>query len=101
VVAFGFVIEKLDLFVHMVMRAHTLGLTHRSQLEKLSEPLGRYEGLPRPDCPVIVAAARVFTRSGRSKMEKRSSAGVRTERIFVSVLVLFAVGLSVHLALGA
>jgi putative membrane protein len=45
VIAFGFVIEKFDLFVLTIANANSLDAARRLQLERLSGPLSRYEGL--------------------------------------------------------
>ena len=45
VIAFGFVIEKFNLFVLTMANANSLDAGHRLQLERLSGPLGRYDGL--------------------------------------------------------
>jgi putative membrane protein len=45
VIAFGFVIEKFNLFVLTVVNANSLDEERRSQLGRLSGPLGRYDGL--------------------------------------------------------
>ena len=45
VIAFGFVIEKFNLFVLTVANAKSLDAERRLQLERLSGPLGRYDGL--------------------------------------------------------
>ena len=45
VIAFGFVIEKFNLFVLTMANANSLDGGRRLQLERLSGPLGRYDGL--------------------------------------------------------
>jgi putative membrane protein len=45
VIAFGFVIEKFNLFVLTVANANSLDAERRLQLERLSGPLSRYDGL--------------------------------------------------------
>src|SRR5258708_20258478 len=45
VIAFGFVIEKFNLFVLTMASASSLDAGHRLQLERVSGPLGRYHGL--------------------------------------------------------
>jgi putative membrane protein len=45
VIAFGFVIEKFNLFVLTMANANSLDAGRRLQLERLSGPLGRYDGL--------------------------------------------------------
>jgi len=55
VIAFGFVIEKFNLFVLTVANANSLDAERRLQPESLSGPLARYDGLAlilgsRPSC---------------------------------------------------
>ena len=45
VIAFGFVIEKFNLFVLTIASSASTGVAHRLQLEKLSGSLGRYGSL--------------------------------------------------------
>jgi len=48
VIALGFVIEKFNLVLLTVANSNWLDAERRVQLERLSGPLGRYDGL-RPD----------------------------------------------------
>ena len=45
VIAFGFVIEKFNLFVLTIASSTSAEVAHRLQFERLSGPLGRYGGL--------------------------------------------------------
>ena len=81
VIAFGFVIEKFNLFVLTMANASSLDAGRRLQLERLSGPLGRYEGLALiliGIALVVVAAAR-FVRTGQllDDQETHSVGGVR------------------------
>src|SRR5260370_33285782 len=67
VIAFGFVIGKLNLFVLTMANANSLDAVRRLQLERLSRPLGRYHGLGLSLVGIdldVVAATR-FVRSGQ------------------------------------
>jgi putative membrane protein len=44
VIAFGFVIEKFNLFVRAMASSASTETAHRLQLERLAGPLGRYDG---------------------------------------------------------
>ena len=104
VVAFGFVIEKFNLFVLAMADTGLPDTGRRLQLERLSGPLGRYEGLALilvGMALIIVAAAR-FVRTGRmlDDPEIHSSIGVRTELVLSAVLALIVAGLIAYLALG-
>src|SRR6516164_10314281 len=58
VIAFGFVIEKFNLFALAMARASSPDAGHRLQLERLSGPLGRYDGLAPRRSPMIRANPR-------------------------------------------
>ena len=104
VIAFGFVIEKFNLFVFTIASATSLDAGRRLQLERLSGPLGRYDGLALilvGTALVAVASAR-FVRTGRllDDQEIHSAAGVRDELILSAALALFAAAFSTYLVLG-
>src|SRR5436309_11356248 len=67
VIAFGFVIEKFNLFVLAMASANWPDAGRRLQLERLSGPLGRYDGLALilVGLALIVVAAARFVRTGR------------------------------------
>ena len=67
VIAFGFVIEKFNLFVLTMADANSLDAARRLQLERLSGPLGRYDGLALIllGIALIVASTTRFIRTGR------------------------------------
>ena len=104
VIAFGFVIEKFDLFVLTMANANSLDAEHRLQLERLSGPLGRYDGLALillGIALVVVAAAR-FIRTGQllDDRETHPVGGVRAEVLLSPTLALIVAGFSTCLALG-
>ena len=45
VIAFGFVVEKFNLFVLTIASTAAIDPARRSELERLSGPLGGYEGV--------------------------------------------------------
>jgi len=66
VIAFGFVIEKFNVFVLTMANANSLDAGRRLQLEMLSGPLGRYDGLTLillGIAVVVVAATRFCVRA--------------------------------------
>jgi putative membrane protein len=104
VIAFGVVVEKLNLFVLAVASTSSLDEKIRSQLERLSGPLGRYDGLALIVLGVVLiglAAAR-FIRTARliDDQATHSAGGVRAELILSTVLVLMVALLSIYLALS-
>jgi putative membrane protein len=83
VIAFGFVIEKFNLFVLTVANADSLAAQRRLQLERLSGPFGRYDGLALIlfGLVLVVVAARRFVRTERllDDQEAHSPSSGRTE----------------------
>ncbi|MGC2220909.1 MAG: DUF202 domain-containing protein [Methylocella sp.] len=104
VIAFGFVIEKFNLFVLTIASSTSAEVARRLQLERLSGPLGHYGGLALivGGLALIVAATARFVRTGRllDDPETHSAGSVRAERILSVMLVLFVAGLSAYLVLG-
>jgi putative membrane protein len=104
VIAFGFVIEKFNLFVLTMASASSLDAGHRLQLERVSGPLGRYDGLALVlvGLALIVTAAVRFVRTGwrLDDQEIHSASSLRTELILSAALALFVAGISAYLVLG-
>lgn len=100
VIAFGFVIEKFNLFV--LTLAQTAGVGRRLQLERLSGSLGRYEGLAfiMGGMALIVLAALRFVRTTAliDDSSTHSARSVRAELIISAVLVVLIGGYSIYLA---
>ena len=67
VIAFGFVIEKFNLFVLTMANANSLDAGRRLQLERLSGSLGRHDGLAiiLLGIAIVVVAATRFVRTGQ------------------------------------
>src|SRR6266446_5854587 len=67
VIAFGFVIEKFNLFVLTMADTSSLDAGRRLQLERLSGPLGRYDGLALIllGIALIVVSTTRFVRTGQ------------------------------------
>jgi putative membrane protein len=104
VIAFGFVIEKFNLFVLTMASASSLDAGHRLQLERVSGPLGRYDGLALVlvGLALIVTAAARFVRTGwrLDDQEIHSAGSLRAELILSTALALFVAGISAYLVLG-
>jgi putative membrane protein len=104
VIAFGFVVEKFNLFVRTMAGAASPEAGHRLQLERLSGPLGRYDGLALVlvGLALIVVAAIRFVLAGRrlDDPEMHVASSVRAELILSTALALIVAGFSTFLVLG-
>src|SRR6516165_11700314 len=104
VMAFGFVIEKFNLFVATIAAADSTDAKRRLLLEKLSGPLGRYDGLVLilVGIVLIVFAAARFFRTARQLNDKEMhwEGDVRAELILSGILTLIMAVFGVYLALG-
>jgi putative membrane protein len=104
VIAFGFVIEKFNLFVLTMASTSSPEAGLRLRIERLSGPLGRYEGLALilVGMALIVIAATRFVRTGRQldDQEMHSSGSVRAELALSVALVLIVAGFTAYLVLG-
>src|SRR6202790_5007455 len=84
VIAFGFVIEKFNLFVLTMADTNSLDAGRRLQLERLSGPLGRYDGLALIllGITLIVVSTTRFIRTGQllDDQETQPVRGVRAGR---------------------
>ena len=104
VIAFGFVIEKFNLFVLTMADANSLDAARRLQLERLSGPLGRYDGLALIllGIALIVVSTTRFIRTGQllDEQETHPVGGVRAEVLLPTALALLVAGFSTYLALS-
>jgi putative membrane protein len=104
VIAFGFIVEKFNLFVLAMASAGPPDAGRRLQLERLSGPLGRYDGLALVlfGLALIVVAAMRFVHTGRrlDDPEMHAAGSVRAELILSTALALFVAGFSTFLVLG-
>lgn len=104
VIAFGFVVEKFNLFLRTVATASSLDAARRLELQRLAGPFGRYDGLALivlGIALVAIAAAR-FIHTGRLLDDEavRRISGVRLELVVSGALMLIAAGFGAYLALG-
>jgi putative membrane protein len=104
VVAFGFVVEKFNLFVLAMASASSPDAGHRLQVQRLSGPLGRYDGLILIliGLALIVVAAARFMRTGRMIDDQvvHSASSVRAELILSAALALIVAALSTYVVLS-
>jgi putative membrane protein len=91
VIAFGLVIEKFNLFMVALASTAAAGVGRGIGTERLSRPLGRYDGLALMLVGVIliVIGELRFTRNKRliNDAEPHVTADVRTELVVTTVLV--------------
>ena len=83
VIAFGFVIEKFNLFVLTVANANSLDAERRLQLERLSGPLGRYDGLgvdPKVASAIVGHFGDLRVRGARAQESAGSEKGSGNDR---------------------
>ena len=104
VIAFGFVIEKFNLFALALASTASLDAGRRLQLERLSGPLGRYDGLSLVlvGLALIVVAAARFVRTGQKLDDEavHAASSVRAELILSVTLALLVAAFSSYLVLG-
>jgi putative membrane protein len=102
VIAFGFLIEKFNLFV-LTIAIGSLDAERRLQLERLSGPLGRYDGLALIvlGIALVVFGTARFIRTGRLLDDHQTHlvGTVRAELLFSMALALIVAGFSTYLAL--
>jgi putative membrane protein len=104
VIAFGFVIEKFNLFLLTIARAALGDELHRTQLAQLSGRIGRYDGLVLifgGIALIVLATVRfVRTTSLLDDAATHSASSVRAELVFSAALVLIVTTYSLYLAFG-
>ena len=104
VIAFGFVIEKFNLFVLTILSSAAGDAARQLRLERLSGPLGRYGGpaLIFIGLSLIVVATARFIRIGRllDDPAMHSAGSVRVELILSVILVLLVAAFGAYLMLA-
>jgi len=100
IVVFGFVIEKFNLFLLMIANADAVN-GRRAMLERLSGPVGRYEGLALTlvGLTLIVAAAVRFIHVRRLLVDQETHdvGGYGAELVLSAVLALAVVAYTIYL----
>ncbi len=103
VIAFGFVVEKFNLFVLTLARS-LAGEEHPVQLQRLSAGVGRYEGLAFIACGLllIILATVRFMRAASliDRQATFSASSVRFELIVSATLILMVASYGIYIALG-
>jgi putative membrane protein len=104
VIAFGFVIEKLNIFIEEVARAASTQGDKALKLPRLGGPLGRYDGLALivVGIALIIVAGIRFVRTMRliDDPDPHSGASLRAELIITAVLAVLAGVVSIYLVVG-
>jgi len=102
VIAFGFVVEKFNLFLLTLAEAGMRNEVQRSQLASLSGRINRYDGLVLilGGVALVVVAAVRFVRTTRllDDAQVHAASSVRTELVLSAALVLVVVSYSLYLA---
>jgi putative membrane protein len=104
VIAFGFVIEKFNIFVLSLLDAASLDPMQRLQLERLSGPSTYFQGLALIVVGIVllVVATIRFVRTERLLTEPSAHpiSGTRIEVLLSAALVVIVAGLGALLALA-
>jgi putative membrane protein len=102
IIAFGFVIEKFDLFLVTVAHLGRGQVASRLPLNHLEGTLGRYDGLAfiAVGVALIVLATLRFIRTTRLLDDEavHAAKGVRAELVLSAALVVLVASYSIHLA---
>ena len=103
VIAFGFVIEKFNLFLSAIASGAVGDAAHHARFEWLSRPLGRYEGLAFMfgGVAIVLLATTRFVRTTRllDDAQTHSASDVRVELILSAALMVLVTIYSIYLAL--
>ena len=104
VIAFGFLIEKFNLFMLTLAAAGMGNEVHRSQLASVSGRIGRYDGLVLilGGVGLVILATARFVRTTRllDDAQTHSASSVRTELALSAILVIVVTSYSLYLALS-
>jgi putative membrane protein len=104
VIAFGFVIERFNLFLLSLQDAATLDPIRHSQLERLSGPSTHYQGLALIVVGIVllIVATIRFVRTERMLADPNAHpiSGTRMEVLLSAALVVIVAGLGALLALA-
>jgi putative membrane protein len=104
VIAFGFVVEKFNLFVLAMASASAPDAGHRLLAKRLSGPFGRYDGLALivVGLALIVVAATRFVWTGwrLDDQESHSAGSMRAELMLSTGLAVIVAGFGAFLVLA-
>jgi putative membrane protein len=101
-IAFGFVVEKFNLFVLTLAEANAIDAARRAQLEKFSGSFSHYDGLALILVGIAIIGISLvrFIRTTRmiDDQQTHSANSVRVELALSVILALIVATLTVHLA---
>jgi putative membrane protein len=104
VIAFGFVVEKFNLFVLAIAASTVPETAQRLHLSRLSGPMGRYDGLALvlAGLIIIMIATARYVRTGRliDDQQVHAAGNARTEVVLAAALIVFIGAVGVFLVLG-
>ena len=104
VIAFGFVVEKFNLFLLTMADATAADAGRRLVAERLSGPFGRYDGLSVTlvGLAVVIVSAARFVRTGRllDDQDVHPASSVRAELILSAALALIVAVFSTFLVVS-
>jgi putative membrane protein len=102
-IAFGFVVEKFNLFVRTLAEANALGDTKNLRLQKLSGAFSHYDGLALilVGAAIVVVSLIRFVRTSRmiDDQQWHSAQGIRAELVLSVVLTLIVTTMVAYFAL--
>jgi putative membrane protein len=102
-IAFGFVVEKFNLFVRTLAEANGADSASRLRLERFAGSFSHYDGLVLIiiGMAIIVVSLLRFTRTSRliDDQELHSAGSVRAELILAVVLALSVMTMTIYFAL--
>lgn len=102
-IAFGFVVEKFNLFVRTIVEANAPDAAARLRLQRFSGAFSHYDGLVLIviGMAVIVLSLARFIRTSRliDDQQSHSAGGIRAELVLAVVLALVVMSMTVYFVL--
>jgi len=103
IIAFGFVVEKFNLFVRTIAEANRTEIGSRLQFDRFTGAFSHYDGLAliAIGIAIIVISLFRFIRTGRmiDDAQSHSASGIKTELVLAVVLGLIVTAMTVYFAL--
>ena len=102
VIAFGFVVEKFNLFVRTLVEANAFGNTKNVRLAALSGAFSHYDGLVLIllGIVIIITSLTRFIRTSRwiDDQQSHSARGIRAELVVSVVLAMIVITMTAYFA---